>query len=66
VAAAHRNAGVSPDSLRHNREDNERVVIQQVLEKHNFSRARAAAALGISRVTLYKKMKKYGLMGLSV
>ena len=25
--------------------------------------ARAANALGISRVTLYKKMKKYGLMG---
>jgi transcriptional regulator with PAS, ATPase and Fis domain len=66
VAAAHRQAGASPDSLRHNREDNERVVIQQVLEKHNFSRARAAAALGISRVTLYKKMKKYGLMGMSV
>jgi len=27
-----------------------------------YTRARAASALGISRVTLYKKMKKYGLM----
>lgn len=55
-----------PDSLRHSREDSERTVIQQVLEKHNYSRARAAKALGISRVTLYKKMKKYGLMEASV
>jgi transcriptional regulator of acetoin/glycerol metabolism len=29
---------------------------------NGYSRARAADALGISRVTLYKKMKKYGLM----
>ena len=59
-------ANVSPESLRYNREGNERVIIQQVLEKYNYSRARAAQALGISRVTLYKKMKKYGLMGVSV
>ncbi|HEV3260838.1 MAG TPA: sigma-54 dependent transcriptional regulator [Gemmataceae bacterium] len=56
----------APESLRHNREGNERVIIQQVLEKYSYSRARAAEALGISRVTLYKKMKKYGLMGVSV
>lgn len=54
------------DSLRQNREGNERVVIQQILEKCNYSRARAAKALGISRVTLYKKMKKYNLRGVSV
>jgi two-component system response regulator HydG len=40
----------------------ERTFIQKALEKHGNSRARAAEALGISRVTLYKKMKKYGLM----
>jgi DNA-binding NtrC family response regulator len=40
----------------------ERNVIQHILEKNGYSRARAATALGISRVTLYKKMKKYGLM----
>ena len=44
----------------------ERNVIQQALEKHGNSRARAAEALGISRVTLYKKMKKYGLMPATV
>jgi transcriptional regulator with PAS, ATPase and Fis domain len=50
------------DSLSHNRELLERNVIQRALANNNYSRARAAAALRISRVTLYKKMKKYGLM----
>jgi DNA-binding NtrC family response regulator len=40
----------------------ERNFILKALEKHGNSRARAAAALGISRVTLYKKMKKHNLM----
>lgn len=31
---------------------------------NGYSRSRAATSLGISRVTLYKKMKKYGLMGI--
>jgi two-component system response regulator HydG len=52
----------SADTLVHNREMLERNVIQRILEKNGYSRARAATALGISRVTLYKKMKKYGLM----
>jgi two-component system response regulator HydG len=51
-----------PDSLVHNREQLERNVIQRALANNGYSRARAASALGISRVTLYKKMKKYGLM----
>lgn len=53
---------LSADSLLHNRELIERNVIQRALANNGFSRARAASALGISRVTLYKKMKKYGLM----
>jgi DNA-binding NtrC family response regulator len=51
-----------PDSLSHSRELLERNVIQRALSNHGYSRSRAAHALGISRVTLYKKMKKYGLM----
>jgi DNA-binding NtrC family response regulator len=51
-----------PDSLMHNREVLERNVIQRALANNGYSRSRAASALGISRVTLYKKMKKYGLM----
>jgi DNA-binding NtrC family response regulator len=51
-----------PDTLLHNREVMERAVIQRALSANGYSRSRAAHALGISRVTLYKKMKKYGLM----
>jgi len=50
------------DTLEHNRELVERNVIQRALASHGYSRANAARSLGISRVTLYKKMKKYGLM----
>jgi DNA-binding NtrC family response regulator len=50
------------DTLLHNREVLERSVIQRALANHGGSRSRAARELGISRVTLYKKMKKYGLM----
>jgi DNA-binding NtrC family response regulator len=50
------------DSLLHNREQVERNVIQRTLVNHGWSRVHTANALGISRVTLYKKMKKYGLM----
>jgi DNA-binding NtrC family response regulator len=50
------------DTLVQNREDVERSAIQRALMNCGYTRARAASALGISRVTLYKKMKKYGLM----
>jgi DNA-binding NtrC family response regulator len=49
-------------TLVHNRESTERTVIIRALEKAAFSRTRAAQMLGVSRVTLYKKMKKYGLL----
>ncbi|HEY7158387.1 MAG TPA: sigma-54 dependent transcriptional regulator [Gemmataceae bacterium] len=50
------------DSLSHNRERVERNIIQQTLVSNSWNRVHTATALGISRVTLYKKMKKYGLM----
>ncbi len=43
------------------RENAERSAIEQALLTNNYSRSRTARSLGISRVTLYKKMKKYGL-----
>lgn len=52
------------ESLHHQRDLIERNVIQRALMTNGYSRTRAADALGISRVTLYKKMKKYGLMKL--
>lgn len=37
----------------------EKEIIQQALLENNFSKTRTAQALGISRVTLYNKLKKY-------
>jgi transcriptional regulator with PAS, ATPase and Fis domain len=62
LASANNNGTPNVDSLNHQRDVIERNVIQRALANHGYSRARAADALGISRVTLYKKMKKYGLM----
>jgi DNA-binding NtrC family response regulator len=42
----------------------EAVCIMEALEQHNHSRSRAAAALGISRMTLYRKLHRYGLTSL--
>ena len=39
----------------------ERDIIEQALFKNNYSRTNTAKELGISRVTLYNKMKKYGM-----
>jgi two-component system, NtrC family, response regulator AtoC len=40
---------------------NEERLIRQALEKFKGNRKRAAAALKISPVTLWRKMKEYGL-----
>ncbi len=40
----------------------EKDIIEQTLFKNSFSRTRSAKELGISRVTLYNKMKKYGML----
>ena len=39
----------------------EKEIIEQALLENNFSRTKTAKSLGISRVTLYNKMKKYGM-----
>lgn len=40
----------------------ERRIIEDSLQRNNFRRKETAAELGISRVTLYNKMKKFGLL----
>lgn len=40
----------------------EKEIIEQTLLKNNYSRTNTARELGISRVTLYNKMKKYEMM----
>jgi len=42
-------------------EANEKGLIQKALKKHNGRRKEAAADLGISERTLYRKIKQYGL-----
>lgn len=49
-------------TLKQTREATERANILRALEKSNQSRTRAAQLLGVSRVTLYKKMKAYKLL----
>jgi transcriptional regulator with PAS, ATPase and Fis domain len=49
-------------SLRWHNADAERELILRTLRHCHQSRGRTAQALGISRVALYRKMKKYGLM----
>ncbi len=43
-------------------EDPERQIIREALEAHNWNRTQTAKALGINRTTLYKKMKRLGLL----
>ena len=54
------NGGFS-GTLKQTRESSERANILRALEKAGQSRTKAAQILGVSRVTLYKKMKKYAL-----
>ncbi len=48
-------------SLKETRAAQERAFIESVLQESNNCRSRAAEVLGISRATLYNKMKKYGI-----
>jgi len=47
------------DSGKYRKNDNEKEKILNILREVNFSKTRAAEKLGISRVALWKKMKKY-------
>ena len=40
----------------------EQRIIEDCLKRNNFRRKETAAELGISRVTLYNKMKKFGML----
>jgi DNA-binding NtrC family response regulator len=54
--------GTSARSLEARVDVLERRIIEDCLQRNNFRRKETAAELGISRVTLYNKMKKFGLM----
>jgi transcriptional regulator of acetoin/glycerol metabolism len=44
-------------------EDIERATIQRVFEQVNGDKALAGRMLGISRATLYRKLKRYNIIG---
>ena len=49
-------------SLARSKEEAEAACIAEALRVNNNNRQRAAASLGISRMTLYTKLRRYGLM----
>ena len=50
------------ESLENRIEVTEKDIIEQALLNNNFSRTNTAKHLKISRVTLYNKMRKYGIL----
>jgi DNA-binding NtrC family response regulator len=53
----------APRTLSQSKYEAEILRVQEALRKHKNKRAGAARELGISRVGLYKKMQRFGLLG---
>ncbi len=66
VRAMQERAAIEPASpkptLLENVAKTERGMVEQALRENNQNRTATARALGLSRVGLYKKMKKYGMI----
>jgi two-component system NtrC family response regulator len=58
-----RQSGTAPlaERIRSAMEEVERAAIREAMEKHGGHRERAAADLGISRRSLFNKLRRYGL-----
>jgi len=54
--------GKPPRTLEEHIDQIERRIIEESLRRHNHHRTATAKELGISRVTLYNKMKKFGML----
>ena len=55
----------APSANSNDLEDIERATIQRVFEQVNGDKVRAGKMLGISRATLYRKLKRYNIGGRS-
>jgi transcriptional regulator of acetoin/glycerol metabolism len=56
-----RPAGMSAQLDRMTLDEAERVLIRRALERHDGNVSRAAAALGLSRSALYRRLQQHGL-----
>jgi DNA-binding NtrC family response regulator len=54
--------GQTPVTLEQRVDQVEQRIIEESLERNNYHRTETAKELGISRVTLYNKMKKFGIL----
>jgi DNA-binding NtrC family response regulator len=62
-----KSGGPAPNGLLERvRDEQERGLIERALLQAGDCRSRAATALGISRGTLYNKMRKYGISKVTV
>ena len=52
-----------PPTLRDLLDRHERLIIVQTLQRNNYSRERTAAILGLSEVTLWRRMRRHGIEG---
>jgi transcriptional regulator with PAS, ATPase and Fis domain len=52
---------VEGNSLKSERVEHEKLLIQRILEEVDGNKTKAAKRLGIHRTTIYKKMRQYGL-----
>ena len=55
-------ASAKSNQLEWVRRESERNCVAEALQRHNDNRTKAAIDLGISRVTLYKKLRRHGLL----
>jgi transcriptional regulator with PAS, ATPase and Fis domain len=55
-------AATESGTLARTKEEAEAQRIVEALQKHANNRLRAAAELGVSRMTLYNKLRRYGLL----
>ena len=62
ASAASSNRQLQTNSLSEQVARSEREILEEALQLHNQNRTKTAAHLGISRVGLYKKMRRFGML----
>jgi DNA-binding NtrC family response regulator len=62
VVSSEENELKLPQTLSQRVATDEQRILERALEEHGYHRTATARSLGISRVGLYKKMKRYGLL----